>query len=161
MQDLLQDELESLAAACLGLQTRRAARALSNAFNQALRPAGLNVSQFSALAAIAKGTDCTQAEIADNLALDESTLARSLAVLARRGLITTAGEGGRGGKRARLTPAGLALLQLTLTDWKALHEELRARFAPEDWERGMSFMRELEEQGAAIAGRRNPPQRGR
>lgn len=109
---------EVIRATCLGHHARMAARALTRHYNAYLRPVNLTAGQFGLLVALeAQGTRLL-AQIADELGMDASTLARGIQDLERRGLIEARGGRGRGGKRAVLTPAGCDLLARATPLWR-------------------------------------------
>src|SRR3546814_1349593 len=91
---------------CLCLAARRAARALSRRFDEALRPAGLTNGQFSLLMSLNRPEPPTMGSVATLLAMDRTTLTAILKPLQRRGLVeTTVDKADRRGRRLRLTQA--------------------------------------------------------
>src|SRR3569623_1266978 len=93
--------------ACLCLHAQRAARALARRFDQALRPAGLTIWQFSLLMALNGSAPAPLREIAALLGVDRSTLTATLKPLIRRGLAETLGDpADRRLRRIRITAAG-------------------------------------------------------
>src|ERR1051325_10331490 len=95
----------ALPCACAGL--RRAARAVTRLYDEALRPSGLRVTQFSLMQVLgrARGT-LTQGTLGDLLALDSTTLSRTLRPLERRGWIRTVPGPDRRGRRPGPTQPG-------------------------------------------------------
>ena len=90
---------------CLCRSTRRAARALTRAYDTALAPAGLTVSQFSLLAVLASHGPLGVTRLAAELDLDRTTLTRNLKPLVKAGLVET-----RSGRDARARPVALTRL---------------------------------------------------
>jgi DNA-binding MarR family transcriptional regulator len=91
---------EKLDFDCLAYASRRTARAVTNFFNERMAPLDLNVSQFGLIAAVAKMPGSTLSAIGEAMLIEDSTMARNLSVLERRGLVEA--QGGRG---RRFTPA--------------------------------------------------------
>ena len=83
-------ELE-IPCACITL--RRAARAVTAAYDAALAPSGLRVTQFSVLRKLARLGPLPVTRLATGAALDRSTMGRNLNPLERRGLVRI--EGGK------------------------------------------------------------------
>src|SRR5271154_6114408 len=75
---------------CLCLHVRRAARALSRRFDEALRPFGLTNGQFSLLMGLNRPAPPGIGAVAELLAMDRTTLTANLKPLQRRGLATIA-----------------------------------------------------------------------
>lgn len=150
MQDI-REELQAALGTCLGHEARRAARAITNRFNDELRCQDLNVAQIGVLFAIARDPDRTLTVIADALALDETTLTRNLHILERRGLIELDGGRGRAGKKVHLTNEGWELMQPAMETWRRVNTELTGQFTPDELAFGFKFLRALE--GAASSGR--------
>lgn len=74
-----------LPCACANL--RRAARAVTQLYDQELRGSGLKSTQFTPLEALAEIPGTTQGGLGDLLALDSTTLTRTLRPLIRRGWV--------------------------------------------------------------------------
>ncbi len=128
---------------CLAYSSRRAARAVTNVFNARMAVLELNVAQFGLLAALAKMPGSTLSAIGEAMLLDESTMARNLAVLERRGLATAQGGRGRGGKHVSLTPEGEALYADAARIWRRINQKLAAELGEQDAEVGRAFLRRL------------------
>ncbi len=65
-------------AACACTNLRKATRAVTQRFDTALRPSGLRATQLALLLACAGPDDANLGEIAERLAVDRSTLSRTL-----------------------------------------------------------------------------------
>src|SRR3989442_2843652 len=74
-------------APCVCNTLRMAARAVTQLYDDGLRPSGLRVTQFSILATFARMGEANLKELEDELAIDQTTLTRSLGLLERDGLI--------------------------------------------------------------------------
>jgi DNA-binding MarR family transcriptional regulator len=111
---------------CFGHRSRKAARAVTRAFNQRLKPLNLQITQFILLGAIARQGDRSVAALAEEVGVEPSAVLRNLRVLEERGLVE--GEGGRGrtGRRLRLTPAGRRLIAGSLPAWRKAQADLAA-----------------------------------
>lgn len=120
--DLPQD----MAGQCFGHRSRKAARAVTRAFNQRLKPFGLNISQYVLLGVIARGEHRSVAAMAEEVGVEPSAMLRSLRLLEDRGLI--AGEGGRGraGRRLAVTESGVALIWDSVPAWRQAQTDLAA-----------------------------------
>jgi DNA-binding MarR family transcriptional regulator len=111
---------------CFGHRSRKAARAVTRAFNLRLKPFGLNISQYVLLGVIARGEHGSVAAMAEEVGVEPSALLRNLKLLEARGLV--AGEGGRGrrGRRLAVTPAGDDLIRMTIPSWRQAQADLAA-----------------------------------
>src|SRR5262249_33293892 len=96
---------------CVCNMLRMATRAVTQLYDDALRPSGLRASQFSALATIAGRGEANLRELEEALAIDQTTLTRNLAVLERDGLLERAPHPDGRVKAMRLTPAGRRTLR--------------------------------------------------
>jgi DNA-binding MarR family transcriptional regulator len=94
--------LPELSCACANL--RRAARAVTRLYDRELSPAGLELSQLTLLMTLDQTAEITQKALARLLAMDSTTLTRTLRPMLERGWIAaTAGEDRRQ-KLLSLTP---------------------------------------------------------
>src|ERR1700737_580246 len=72
---------------CACLHTRMTARAVTRAYDEALRPIGLKITQFALLASIDMGISGSISDLAERLAFERTTLTRNLQLLKENGLI--------------------------------------------------------------------------
>src|SRR5215217_5827709 len=109
--------LREVARACACANLRRAARAVTQVFDEALAPSGLRATQFTLLVTSRLMGESTINELAEKMAMDRTTLSRNLKPLVRSGLLEVrpGEDGGRAWcdsprpakKRSRrLTPFG-------------------------------------------------------
>ena len=121
------DAARVMAAECLCFRARRTARAITRAYDEALRPTGLQATQVTLMSTIARGKDGAQpmGQLADILALEISTLTRNLRALESGGLVVTGrSETDRRVRVVRLTGAGKARLAGALPYWQRAHDEV-------------------------------------
>ena len=106
-----------IADTCTQFNVRKAARAIGQIFDEALRPSGLRGTQFSLLIAVSVLERATVARLAEALQLDPTTLTRNLAPLEREGLV--ASEPGDDGRERWivLTDVGTRRLSDAIARW--------------------------------------------
>jgi DNA-binding MarR family transcriptional regulator len=127
------EPLLALPCACASL--RRAARAVTRAYEVELRDTGLKPTQFTLLQALELSGPSSQSRLGDLLALDSTTLTRTLAPLERAGWIRAAAGSDRRQVCWALTPAGRQRLARALPAWKRAQARLRARLGATRWNR--------------------------
>jgi DNA-binding MarR family transcriptional regulator len=115
--------LREVARACACANLRKAARALTQLFDEALAPSGLRVTQFTLLVTSRLMGESTINELAERMAMDRTTLSRNLKPLVRSGLLEVRpGEDGRR-RLVRLTPAGEEALEEAYSLWHGAQRE--------------------------------------
>ena len=127
------DRLPPLDCACASL--RRAARAVTRAYETELRDTegGLRATQFTLLQALERMGTSPQSALGELLALDSTTLSRTLRPLEHAGWIR-AGQGTDHREvRWSLTPAGRRRLVRAKPAWERAQARLRARLRPAHW----------------------------
>lgn len=113
---------------------RRAARVVTQMYDEALRPAGLRVTQFALLEVLARIGPLTQGQIGKTLGIDSTTLSRTLGLLRRRGLVGSAPGRDRRERHWRLTAAGRARREQATGHWSsAVQQRLRRRVGDGTW----------------------------
>jgi DNA-binding MarR family transcriptional regulator len=118
---------------CACQKARVAARALTRAYDCALRRADLRASQYAVLVAIETHGAMSITVLASALGMDRTTLSRNLRPLEKDGLIALGLEG-RGRTRAfEVTKKGKARLREALPLWKQAQETLRRSLGDRDW----------------------------
>lgn len=106
-----------LTSPCICARLRRASRALTRAYDDALAPSGLTVTQFSVLRTVAGLESPTLAELAEATAHEKSGLWRIVQPLIRSGALNSGQVEGLRGQRLTLTQDGQALLDLATPAW--------------------------------------------
>jgi DNA-binding MarR family transcriptional regulator len=76
---------ECLSCLCFGV--RRAARAITQHYDRAVRPLGLRATQFSMLVVLAHAGTLGMSELAQALGLDRTSLTRNLKPAERKGWV--------------------------------------------------------------------------
>jgi DNA-binding MarR family transcriptional regulator len=105
---------------CLMTRTRRISRVITNIYDQALRPYGVNAPQFSLLVIIAKLGGASRAEIGRANYQERSTLTRNLALLLAEGWVeeTVSKTGGRS-RPIVISKTGRDLLASATPAWRS------------------------------------------
>jgi DNA-binding MarR family transcriptional regulator len=121
---------------CVCFAFRRAARALTQFYDRALRPHGLRATQLPILwAANAKGS-VPLAALAQELGLDRTTLLRNVRPLVRRRLVRVAPSSNSRRTEIWGTATGRALLKRLYPHWRRAQEQALQTLQGMDWSRG-------------------------
>src|SRR5205085_12592998 len=72
---------------CVCSTLRMVTRVVTQLYDDCLRPSGLRVTQFSILATIARLGEASLKQLEDELAIDQTTLTRSVTLLERAGVL--------------------------------------------------------------------------
>jgi DNA-binding MarR family transcriptional regulator len=121
--------------ACACTRLRTAARLMTRAYDDALRPAGVNASQLAILTAIDVDEATSIAGLSKRLAMDRTTLSRNLKPLEGAGLVRLGAEGWKRSKTVHLTPQGRKLLTRAKVLWDAAQTSFLERFGKAEWKR--------------------------
>lgn len=119
---------------CTCASLRRASRILTQRYEEALRSVGLRSSQFTLLQALDLKGEITQGNLGRALAMDITTLTRTLAIMARSGWIARRRGKDRREWRFRLTPAGTAQLKRAYPHWASAQAQMREKLGKPRWE---------------------------
>ena len=120
-------ESPSLPPACACGRLRRAARALTQLYDDAMAPAGLRVTQFSLLRTLANEGPRRITELADRQLLDRTALSRNLDPLIEKGLVAVAPGRDARTREVALTAKGTAALRRAEPYWKEAQADVAAR----------------------------------
>jgi DNA-binding MarR family transcriptional regulator len=112
---------------------RRTSRALTQAYEEALRPTGLRATQFTILQLLSLAGEVTQGEMGEMLAIDSTTLTRSLGIMARHRWVGKKRGKDRREWRLRLLIAGKSKLASATPYWKNAQEQLLAKLGNDQW----------------------------
>jgi DNA-binding MarR family transcriptional regulator len=110
---------------------RRASRTLTQLYEEALRPTRLRVTQFTVLQALSLAGEVTQAELGHILALDSTTLTRTLTIMGRQGWIAKQRGTDRREWKMGLSRAGETQFKKALPFWEKAQKNVRRRLGGE------------------------------
>ncbi len=110
-----------------------ATRAVTQLYDDALRPSGLRVTQYGVLAAIARQGESTVGGLANALAVDQTTLTRGIALLERGGMVERAPHADSRVKSLRLTARGRAALEEARPMWAAAQDAVLREMGTAGW----------------------------
>ena len=118
---------------CVCSTLRMVSRAVTQLYDDVLRPSGLRVTQFSILAAIARMGEANLEVLEDTLAIDQTTLTRSLNLLARDGVIERASHPDGRIKAMRLTSKGRRALEVARPLWAHAQGKVLGELGTKAW----------------------------
>jgi DNA-binding MarR family transcriptional regulator len=118
---------------CLCASLRRATRALTQHYDEALRPLGLRVTQFTVLQALSLTGEVSQRKLGDILALDSTTLTRTLDIMRRSGWISRRRGADRREWRLQLSRSGEDQLKGALPSWKKTQMQIASQLDDKRW----------------------------
>ena len=127
------DNLIDTVQGCAALKARMAARSLTRLYDEALKPVGLKVTQFTLLAAIKHGMPESISHLAELLAIERTTLTRNLGLLESKGLIEVGPEGYRRARSMGLTAEGEKILKRAIPLWWDVQDRVTSRLGDPDW----------------------------
>jgi DNA-binding MarR family transcriptional regulator len=118
---------------CVCNTLRMVTRAVTQLYDDVLRPSGLRVTQFSILAAIARMGEANLRQLEGALALDQTTLTRSLDLLQRGGLIVRIPHPDGRIKAMGLTSKGRKALEVARPLWARAQADVLRELRPKAW----------------------------
>ena len=121
-------------APCVCGTLRMVTRVVTQLYDDALRPSGLRVTQFSILAAIDAQAEANLRQLEDALAIDQTTLTRSLALLERDRMIERASHPDGRIKSMRLTAKGRRALDVARPLWAQAQASVLRELGPTAWD---------------------------
>jgi DNA-binding MarR family transcriptional regulator len=110
--------------ACVCGRLRRAARALTQLYDDTMAPSGLRVTQFSLLRTLTRNGPVRITELAGLALLDRTALSRNLTPLADQGLVTIAPGRDARTREVSLTRAGRTAHDRALPFWRDAQREV-------------------------------------
>ena len=133
----------TLALPCMCASFRRATRVLTQYYGTALRPLGVRATQFTLLQALSLAGEVSQGVLGEMLAIDSTTLTRTLAIMGRRGWITSRSGKDRRERWISLSNAGMAEFKRARPHWEKVQQRLRARLGNKRWNKLLNLTNEV------------------
>ena len=118
---------------CVCNTLRMVTRVVTQLYDDCLRPSGLRVTQFSILVAIARLGEASLKQMEDELAIDQTTLTRSLSLLERAGVIERAPHSDGRIKAMRLTWKGRRTLEVARPLWAQAQGKVLRELGTKAW----------------------------
>ena len=123
--------LFDLPCACQNL--RRVTRVVTRIYDQELRKAGLEITQFGLLTALAATEEANQKRLSAGFAMDSTTLTRTLGLLLKQGWVRVRRGKDRRERLFRLTQAGKRKMTEAQRYWERAEQRLRTKLGAEGW----------------------------
>src|SRR5882762_11927580 len=125
------DTLFELPCACQNL--RRLSRVVTRIYDQELRRAGLEITQFGLLTALAAVGEANQKRLSAGFAMDSTTLTRTLGLLLKQGWVRARRGNDRRERLFRLTQGGKRKMAEAQWYWEQAEQRLRRELGDEGW----------------------------
>src|SRR5215472_13455752 len=123
--------LFELPCACQNL--RRVTRVVTRIYDQELRKAGLEITQFGLLTALAKTGEANQKRLSAGFAMDSTTLTRTLRLLLEQGWVRVKPGQDRRERLFSLTLAGKRKMAEAQRHWEQAELTLRQQLGDTGW----------------------------
>ena len=124
---------------------RRTSRALTQLYENALRPVGLRATQFTIMQALSLAGEVTQSQLSGILAMDSTTLTRTLRIMDREGWIAERRGQDRRERRLRLSRAGETQFKRALPAWEKVQSQLRHEMGEQSWKNLLEITHQVTE----------------
>jgi DNA-binding MarR family transcriptional regulator len=112
---------------------RRTSRALTQLYEDAMRPLGLRATQFTILLVLSRTGEVSQGQLGGMLAMDSTTLTRTLGIMSRHGWIAERPGRDRRERLLSLSSGGEAQLRRALPAWEKVQARLRNQLGEQPW----------------------------
>jgi len=123
--------LFALPCACQNL--RRLTRVVTRVYDQELRKAGLEITQFGLLTALAATGEANQKRLSGGFAMDSTTLTRTLRLLLKQGWIRVRRGEDKRERMFSLTAAGKRKMADAQPHWEQAERTLRQQLGEAGW----------------------------
>jgi DNA-binding MarR family transcriptional regulator len=128
---------------CACFKVRKAARAVTRIYEEALRPINLRSTQFSLLMAARILGPVTMVKLAQATVMDRTTLTRNLQILEKRGLVAIKPGEDQREREVTLTAAGMAVLAKAVPLWEEAQNRVRQGLGEERLQHLLSDLSEM------------------
>jgi DNA-binding MarR family transcriptional regulator len=128
---------------CMASSFRRTSRALTHLYEQALRPLGIRATQFTILQMLSLAGEVSQSQLGEMLAMDSTTLTRTLAIMARHDWIAERRGEDRRERWLRLAKTGETQLKRVLPAWEKVQSHLHDQLGEHAWKNLMDLTNQV------------------
>ncbi len=141
------DSLFAFRCACQNL--RRATRIVTRVYDQELRKAGIEITQFGLLTALAAVGEANQKRLSAGFALDSTTLTRTLGLMRKRGWIEVRRGTDKRERLFRLTAAGNRQVAAAQRHWERAERRFEKKLGRDGWESMQKMVARITKAGTA------------
>jgi DNA-binding MarR family transcriptional regulator len=129
---------------CLCFHLRKAARVVTQLYDEQFRKTGYRVTQMTILMAVEKLSPVNVQQLAKAVVTDRTTLSRNLKPLLRDGMIQFCSCDDQRQRQVAITPRGKALIQQADPIWKKVQKTLHEKIGQQCIEDVISTLSEME-----------------
>ena len=119
---------------CVCGNLRKAARAITQVYDEALRPTGLRVTQFGILGVTMAMEPVTVTKLAETTVTDRTTLTRNLKLLEKQGFIRVGPGNDRREREVTLTDQGRKAVAKAYPLWQKVQHHVVKSMGEERWQ---------------------------
>lgn len=128
---------------CMCGSFRRAARALTQLYEHEIRLPGLSSSQLTILQVFSRTGEITQGRLGEILAMDSTTLTRTLRIMLREGWLAESRGTDRRERHLRLSTRGETQLRRANPVWEKVQARLRRKIGAQQWANLLQFTAQI------------------
>ena len=119
---------------CMCGNFRRTSRALTRLYENALRPLGMRATQLTILQVLSRAGEVSQRQLGEILAMDSTSLTRTLGILRRQGWIAERSGKDRRERLLSLASSGEKQLARVQPIWEKVQTRLRRELGEQAWD---------------------------
>jgi DNA-binding MarR family transcriptional regulator len=136
-------EFARQAIPCVGFNTRRATRLITQYYDRILAPTGLRSTQYSLLNGLSMMGESSMQDLAFILAMDRTTLTRNLSPLQKKGLVKVSVGNDRRSRQLMVTSKGRIALEKALPYWQKAQSHIVDTLGAEQWDTMMRGLHQI------------------
>jgi DNA-binding MarR family transcriptional regulator len=136
---------------CACTTVKKLSRILGRVYDDRLKPAGINVTQFAVMRCISRHEGQPLARVAEELEMDRTSLYRAIAPMERDGWIKLAAGADARSRSANVTRKGARVLAKAVSNWDQIQEDLIGTFGRAKWNALVTELRRLGECAATAS----------
>ena len=136
-------EFARQAVPCVGFNTRRATRLVTQYYDKALTPTGLRSTQYSLLNALSMLGEASMQDMSIMMAMDRTTLTRNLSPLLKKGLVKVSVGSDRRSRPIKITSRGKSALEEALPYWQKAQSHIVDSFGADNWDQLMRGLHQI------------------
>lgn len=127
------DKCVEIATHCACFNFRKASRAVTQLFDATLAPSGMRSTQFTVLIGLGLVESATISELAEMLAIDRTTMSRTLKPLLKKGFVGYVSTLDKRIRAVTLLPLGRRTLSTMLPLWERAQSQIVEKFGHLRW----------------------------
>ena len=141
----MREKIKRVKSKCNCINLRRASNAITEYYDNIMKPSGLTVNQFCLLRNLKRLGVCSTSELAEYVGLERTTLVRTISPLFQKNYVEDISPEGSRNRQIQVTPQGIQALEISIPLWEKAQKAVELKLGSKNLKLLIKFLEKIEE----------------